>query len=79
MEFTDPDAFDVGRSPNRHLSYGVGLHYCVGAHLASQQLECVIEWLSLHVAAIDLLGVPEVIPDPWVDGFSKLEVRLVSG
>ena len=32
--FDDADIFDVGRDPNRHLAFGFGAHYCLGAHLA---------------------------------------------
>jgi cytochrome P450 len=32
--FTDPDAFDVRRSPNPHIGFGFGRHFCLGAHLA---------------------------------------------
>jgi cytochrome P450 len=32
--FAEPDAFDVGRSPNRHVAFGAGPHFCVGAHLS---------------------------------------------
>lgn len=38
--FPDPDRFDVGRTPNEHLAFGGGTHFCLGAHLARMEAEC---------------------------------------
>jgi cytochrome P450 len=52
--FADPDRFDVTRTPNDHLSFGHGPHYCIGAHLAKTQTR------ALFTAVFDRLG--EVAP-----------------
>lgn len=45
-EFDDPTGFDIGRKPNRHLSFGSGPHRCIGSHLA--RLELVVAMQELH-------------------------------
>ncbi len=51
--FADPDRFDVTRTPNDHLGFGHGPHYCIGAHLAKVQMR------ALFTAVFDRLGEVE--------------------
>ena len=52
--FEDPDRFDVARSPNHHLSFGHGVHYCVGAALARMEASRMFEELLRRYRTIEL-------------------------
>ncbi|MFO1540814.1 MAG: cytochrome P450 [Chloroflexota bacterium] len=62
--FPDPDRFDVGRTPNRHLSFGLGPHFCVGNGLARREGEIVLELLLARFPTIEPAWDPAVGP-PW--------------
>ncbi|MEO6090467.1 MAG: cytochrome P450 [Umezawaea sp.] len=59
-QFPQPHRFDITRSPNRYLSYGSGLHRCVGAPLAQIGLTVLFERLVRHRVRFDLAG--DVVP-----------------
>jgi cytochrome P450 len=54
--FPDPDRFDVSRSPNRHLAFGQGIHYCAGAALGRMEADIVLEVLCEQITAAHLTG-----------------------
>lgn len=59
--FVDPDRFDVRRSPNRHLAFGFGAHFCLGAPLAKLQAHTALE------ALFSLRSLRAVDPEPaWI-------------
>jgi cytochrome P450 len=75
-EFGDADTFDVGRSPNRHLSFGRGgPHLCLGAHLARLEVRIVLAALARRVARFELAGAPRRIRSNFTNGLRELPVR----
>jgi cytochrome P450 len=77
-EFTDPEVFDVGRAPNRHLSFGRGgPHLCLGAHLARLEVRIVLAALARRVARFELAGQPRRIRSNFTNGLKTLPVRVI--
>ena len=61
--FAEPDRFDITRSPNPHLAFGAGIHYCVGAPLARMEPEVAFEHLLPQRPALALAHPAE--PPAW--------------
>ncbi len=56
--FDEADALDVGRDPNPHLAFGVGVHFCLGAPLARVELAESLRLLVTAYPALQLSGRP---------------------
>ncbi|MEI7624193.1 MAG: cytochrome P450, partial [Actinomycetes bacterium] len=74
--FDDPQRFDITRSPNPHLSFGIGEHFCLGVHLARLEGRIFFEELLKRFSSIDLIGEPERIRSNLNNGLKRLPVRL---
>jgi cytochrome P450 len=74
--FADPQRFDVRRSPNRHLSFGVAEHFCVGAHLARLEARVYFTELLTTYAAIELAAEPRRVRSNLNNALRSLPVRL---
>jgi cytochrome P450 len=74
--FERADEFDVTRQPNRHLAFGVGTHFCLGAPLARLELEILFTALLRRLPGIELDGPqPEYRPGLVFRGLKELRVR----
>ena len=74
--FKDPDKFDVGRDPNKHLSFGYGVHFCLGASLARMEMNSFFSELIPRIKSIELAGEPELMATTFVGGLKHLPIRV---
>ena len=77
-EFPAADQFDVARTPNRHLSFGMGSHFCLGSWLARQELQILMEELVPRVRGFQSAGPPRRSRSARTWGYDYLPVRLVA-
>jgi cytochrome P450 PksS len=60
-QFADPDRLDLRRTPNRHLAFGQGMHYCLGAPLARLETQIALRTLLAQLPALRLAVPPAQI------------------
>jgi cytochrome P450 len=73
--FEDPFTFRIDRSPNPHLGFGIGEHFCLGSHLARMDLRVFFRQLVERVDSIELAGPVELLHASFVGGPKRLPVR----
>jgi cytochrome P450 len=73
--FDDPFKFRIDRSPNRHLGFGIGEHYCLGSHLARLELRVAYQHLLPRIEEIELAGPVERLHSSLVGGVKQLPIR----
>jgi cytochrome P450 len=74
--FADPWTFRLDRDPNPHLGFGIGEHYCLGAHLARLDLKVFWRQFVERVAEVELDGQIELLSASFVGGPKHIPVRL---
>jgi cholest-4-en-3-one 26-monooxygenase len=73
--FADPHAFDVGRTPNDHVTFGGGgVHYCLGASLARSEIKATMRQVVEQLPGIRLAGPPERLTSDFVNGIKRMPV-----
>ena len=73
--FDEPDRFDITRSPNPHLSSGIGEHYCLGANLARMQMRCILAEILTRLPDMRVSAPPRRQRSALFDGIKEMRVR----
>jgi cholest-4-en-3-one 26-monooxygenase len=74
--FKQPDTFDLTRTPNDHLAFGHGEHFCLGANLARLELRVILEEVTRRLEDIELAGPIERLRSNFVAGIKHMPVRF---
>lgn len=72
--FDAPYRFDVGRTPNDHLAFGIGEHYCLGAEFARKEVRVMFEELFRRFPEMHVSGEPERLRSNFINGVKHLPV-----
>ena len=73
--FDDPERFDIGRSPNPHVTFGAGgAHFCIGANLSRLELKVMFDVLADELPNMRLKGPPSRLRSSWLNGIKHLPV-----
>jgi cytochrome P450 len=73
--FADPFRFDVGREPNKHVAFGYGVHFCLGAALARMEVNSFFTELLPRLTSVELTESPEHVATTFVGGLKHLPIR----
>jgi cholest-4-en-3-one 26-monooxygenase len=74
--FPDAERFDAGRQPNDHLGFGIGPHFCLGAHLARLEIRIMFEELLRRLPDIELDGPIARLRSGFLNGIKHMPVRF---
>jgi methyl-branched lipid omega-hydroxylase len=75
--FSDPYSFDVRRSPNPHVGFGAaGPHYCLGAHLARQEIAVLFRQLLARLPDIAVSAEPDRLRSTFINGIKHMDCEF---
>jgi cytochrome P450/nitrite reductase/ring-hydroxylating ferredoxin subunit len=76
-KFADPYRLDVARTPNRHVTFGLGgPHFCLGAHLARLEIKVWLEEMLPYLPRVELAGDPVRLRSSFFNGIKRMPVRV---
>lgn len=73
--FDDPFTFDIARDPNKHVAFGYGVHFCLGAALARMEVNSFFSELLPRLDSVELTGAAQHIATTFVGGPKHLPIR----
>jgi cytochrome P450 len=77
--FDDPFTFDLRRNPNPHLGFGAaGPHFCLGAHLARQEIEVMFRRLFERLPDIEASSEPDRLLSPFINGIKHMDCTFTA-
>jgi cytochrome P450 family 142 subfamily A polypeptide 1 len=76
--FEHPDRLDVTREHNRHVAFGFGTHFCLGAHLARLEIRVLFEELLRRLPDWELIdpSEPQIVPASFARAFDSVRIRF---
>ena len=74
--FEDPYRFNITRSPNDHIAFGIGEHFCLGAGFARKEIRVMFEEVFRRFPNIELDGTPERLRSNFINGVKHMPVRV---
>lgn len=72
--FDEPDRFDIAREPNKHVAFGFGVHFCLGAALARMEINSFFTGLLPRLVSMEPAGDPQWMATTFVGGLKHLPV-----
>ncbi|MDX2169753.1 MAG: cytochrome P450 [Deltaproteobacteria bacterium] len=77
--FREPDTFDIRRSPNDHVAFGFGEHYCLGANLARMELQEVFRGITMRFRDMEHAAPPRRLRSTFINGVKEMLVTFTPG
>ncbi len=74
--FEHPDTFNIRRSPNDHVAFGFGEHYCLGANLARLELQEVFRGIAMRFRDMERVAEPRRLRSCFINGVKEMRVRF---
>jgi cholest-4-en-3-one 26-monooxygenase len=74
--FDEPEVFDITRTPNPHLAFGTGTHFCMGSHIARLEMRVTLGEFLRRFPKVRLAGPPERLQSNFISAIQSMPVRL---